>query len=426
MRYFFTLLLLPVVFWSFFLSGTAFSTDYYVDNSGSPACSNDSSRGTEENPWCSIPYGVSQLLPGDTLYVKSGTYTDYLAINNLSGSDNNRITIQAYPGDTVILLGQGLNSGRIRLINCHYLTFKGFQITNFNQGLFVDQESSHIILDELTVHYVGQEGIHVKENSHYITIQNCTVYDTRKWQYNGEGVYIGTGSAGPLDNTNNVIVRDCTIYNTIDEAIEIKPGTHDCLVENNIIYNITTGQSYGAIEVNENSAGVQNWGSNPNHVIRNNIIHDTDTAIRAGTGCLVYNNIIYDVGTEDRGIYVNNWANDNYTRKIYHNTIDMPSSSAIVVASGSTDIKNNIGPATVNNIASNASYYVNSQDGNEDYHLILGSAPIDAGVDLTGVVAYDFDGIVRTSGSSPDLGAFEYSDKGVTPPKPPQNLRIIN
>src|SRR5262249_57275556 len=43
---------------------------YYVDTNGS-----DSNPGTEEQPFQTLSTGVLVLSPGDTLYVKNGTYT---------------------------------------------------------------------------------------------------------------------------------------------------------------------------------------------------------------------------------------------------------------------------------------------------------------------------------------------------------------
>ncbi|MFH1760465.1 MAG: choice-of-anchor Q domain-containing protein [bacterium] len=162
----------------------------------------------------------------------------------------------------------------------------------------------------------------------------------------------------------------------------------------------------GAIEIDQATAGNQHWDSDPNHIVRNNLVRDFDTDIRTGTGCLIYNNIIYAVNYYS--IYVNNTVSDSYTRKIYHNTTDVSGSNAFYSAGGTADIRNNIGPATVNNMAINSPYFISTEEGSEDYHLIEGSGPIDAGVDLTSVVATDFESNARPEGSAVDMGAYEY------------------
>jgi parallel beta-helix repeat protein len=400
------------------------STIYYVDNSGSPACSNSPANGTGSNPWCTVNYGISRIAGGDTLYVKAGTYREDVYINGPAGAAVAPTIIRAYPGQTVTLLGAGVSSGRVKITDTSYITFDGFIITNFNQGLFVDN-SHYITVQNNTIHHVGQEGLGVHLDSSFIIIQNNTVHDTRQWQYNGEGIYVGHGSTASPDNTNNVTVRSNTIYNTNDEGIEIKPGTHDCVIEgNNVSYALLdpvySGAGAGAIEINESINGNQVWASDPQHIVRNNIVHDTKMGIRAGTGVTVYNNVVYNIDPAFPGIYADNLVGDSYTRRIYHNTVDLPSSRAIVVNSGIADVMNNIGPATTNNIATSDAYYVGKVVAN--YHLASGGAPIGAGRNLTSVVPTDIEGTSRLTTPPPDLGAYEYGGAGI--PAGPTNLKV--
>jgi hypothetical protein len=246
-------------------------------------------------------------------------------------------------------------------------------------------------------------------NSSFVTIEDNVIHDTRQWQYNGEGVYIGTGSAGPADNTHHVVIRNNHIYNTTDEAIELKAGTHDCTVERNFIHNVTTSGdwnvTWGAIEINQATGGEQYWGSDPRHIIRNNIIHSSKTGIHTDTGSTIYNNLVYNIAAPYYGIYVDNSTADAYVRRIYHNTIDVQASRAIVSDSAIADIVNNIGPASPHNITTSAAFYVDRFGA--DYRLAAGSPPIDTGLDLTGTVPTDIDGYSR-AGATPDLGAYEY------------------
>ncbi len=386
------------------LSFTTHAVIYYVNQNHPQA--NNTNAGTIDLPWLTMQHAVNTIQAGDTLYVKSGTYSGVFTLSKLSGASDKQTVVQTHPGEKVVFEGLGVNTGRIKIDSCDYMLFKGFEVTTHNQGIFITGGCSYITLDSVEVHNIGQEGIHVKENSHHIVIQNSAVYDTDKWDYNGEGVYIGTGSGGPFDSTSYVTVRNCVIYNTVDEAIEFKPGTHDCIAEGNLIYNIVTEKTVGAIEVNEDSLGVQNCSKNPEHIVRNNIIHSSNTAIRAGTGCTVYNNVIYSLTADNYGIYVNSRFNDTYTRQIYHNTINLPATHAVFVQSGQTDIKNNIGPLDSSNMEAYNSYFVSVQAGNEDFHLVAGSAPIDSGSDCG--ISEDFDGNPRPYGTAPDMGAYEY------------------
>ena len=412
-----------------FYSGSAYSASYYVANTG---C-NNSYPGSEAQPWCSIPTSIGKLSPGDTLYVKGGTYQDHnIYLTGKSGTESQPITVKAYPGQTPIIRGSGYTGNRNRFTNCNYFIFDGFTITNMNQGVFIEG-SNNFILRNNKVYDIGQEAVRVYVNSSYVTIDNNIIYDTGKYIYNGEGVYIGTADdASPDDNSHHITVKNNLIYNTKDEGIELKSGTHDCIIDNNVIYDGLQDSAYdtqygvGIIEVNP-AVGThpQHWESNPNHIVRNNTIYGTKainkTAINLSTGSTAYNNVIYGMTGSFRGISI---GGDTYPRKVYHNTVDLPSSRAIVpVGSPVADIRNNIGPATSGNLATSDAYYVNK--AGRDYHLVSGSAPIDAGVDLTGTVPIDRDGKNRPIGMAPDLGAYEYlSGTSAKIPNPPSNLQV--
>ena len=353
--------------------------------------------------------------------MKQGIYNQTVSVTRPSGSATKHTVIRAYPGHTVTIQGTG-NSGRVRITGVSYLTFEGFTITNFQQGLFVDGVSQHIIVRNCRVHDVGQEAIHVKENSSFVTIEGCTIYNTQVIGgcCNGEGIYLGTSSSGPLDNTNNVTARNNTIHHTTDEGIELKPGTHDCVVEGNELYSNNTNISYnqGAIEINQRDNSAQSWTGNPNHIVRNNLIHDNKAGIRLGTGATAYNNVIYNTASSFPGIFADNLNGDSFTRFVYHNTIHM-ASRGVTVSGATATVLNNIGTTGTNNLAYDAAYFVNA--AGRDYHLVPGAAPVNAGMDLRGVVPTDGDGLVRDA--QPDLGGQQ--QVLVQPPAAPQNLRII-
>jgi hypothetical protein len=172
------------------------------------------------------------------------------------------------------------------------------------------------------------------------------------------------------------------------------------------------------------------YNQDPAHVIKNNIIHDhanaTGGAIWTDTGCKIYNNVVWN---SSRGVYVSNSTSDTWTREVYHNTLNT-SGAGLTIAGGAHNIRNNIGTTDKDecpscNIAFNATYFVNVTGGYEDYHLVSGSSPIDAGVDLINIVAVDLDGNSRPNGLRPDLGAYEYKDKiDNIAPSSPKNLKI--
>src|SRR5439155_6690451 len=116
------------------------------------------------------------------------------------------------------------------------------------------------------------------------------------------------------------------------------------------------------------------------------------------------------------GVFVSN-AGDPYTRRVYNNTIDLPSARVVFIKAGAVDIKNNIGPLGASNLSTSDAYFVNKSLHN--YHLVAGKAPVDTGIN-TGVTA-DRDGVPRPQGKADDIGAYEYVGPIPTPtptPKP--------
>src|SRR5207247_6573532 len=97
---------------------------YYVATTGS-----DSNAGTLASAFRTVNKGVSVLTPGDTVFVRAGTYNEALESSTMPGgtSWSAPITIAAYPGETVTL--RPTNSVRVigfYTANQKYIIVKGF------------------------------------------------------------------------------------------------------------------------------------------------------------------------------------------------------------------------------------------------------------------------------------------------------------
>ncbi len=90
------------------LIGTASAAEYYVAGEN-PDCS-DLGTGNESKPWCTIQKAADVIGPGDTVYVRQGTYHEELTLKN-SGTDKNYITFAAYPGEEPVLDGSIVLTG---------------------------------------------------------------------------------------------------------------------------------------------------------------------------------------------------------------------------------------------------------------------------------------------------------------------------
>jgi hypothetical protein len=69
-----------------------------------PVRGQDSNAGTAEAPWQTLAHALRRLKPGDTLYLRGGTYYEKVFLSR-SGTAERPITIASYPGELAIIDG---------------------------------------------------------------------------------------------------------------------------------------------------------------------------------------------------------------------------------------------------------------------------------------------------------------------------------
>ena len=73
---------------------------YFVDT----ARGSDKATGTEAAPWKTLQHAVNQLKPGDTLYLRGGTYYERVRLS-CAGTYDAPITVRSYPGELAVIDG---------------------------------------------------------------------------------------------------------------------------------------------------------------------------------------------------------------------------------------------------------------------------------------------------------------------------------
>ena len=108
-------------------TATAFpSATYYVAPDGS-----DANPGTLAQPWATLQHAADSVGPGDTVYARGGVYHEFLVVS-VSGSATAPITFAAYPDETPVLDGTGLNwRYGIDIRASDWLTFDGFVVRSY-------------------------------------------------------------------------------------------------------------------------------------------------------------------------------------------------------------------------------------------------------------------------------------------------------
>ncbi len=357
---------------------------YYVATTGS-----DSNPGTSAAPFATLQKSVNAAGPGDTIIVGDGTYgptgglLSFGVTINKAGTASAPITLEAANKwgaklDCQLTCHSYINFGA----SSAYWVVKGFEIVNGVWGGFFSNSGggSHVLIQGNHIHNIGNQ-----PNTTDIGVM---------------GIYFGTGGGNPTIDGNVIhdIGRTTNITGNHDHGVYTHaPGS---LISNNIMFNMLNGwciqtadgfsgtiannSFYGADVLSSKLGQVVLWAANSNVVIRNNIFYATG-------GDAIHNSA----------------ATMSGTCSIDHNIVFTPGASVGLIdssISGCTQASNklNVDPLLV----APASY---------NFQLQAGSPAIDAGSPVSGVTG-DINGIPRPQGAAYDVGAFEYTGGGTTPP----------
>ena len=140
----------------------------------------DANPGTLEQPWGSFPKAISEAMPGDTIFVRGGTYDLLNTITisaTKSGTDSQLITLTAYHDEIPILdfLGQSFGSKGISL-RSNYWHIIGLQIKGAgDNGMEINFGFNNII--ERCAFYENRDsGLQLSNGSADNRIINCDSY----------------------------------------------------------------------------------------------------------------------------------------------------------------------------------------------------------------------------------------------------------
>ena len=281
--------LLYIGFGNIAMSVGAMGNTYYVAKTGL-----DSNDGSLAHPWLTINHAASTAVAGDTVYVRSGTYNEYVFDCYHSGTAGNPITFENYPGESPIIDGTGLanpssNYGLLYIVG-NYINWQGFEIRNslIYEGVYA-LHAFQVNLSNLKIHAINGSGIALGDCS-YMVIDTCELYNC---------------NTTPGDETiamspaQNIEIKNCYIHDTGSAGIDCKgangdSGCNNISIHNNEICNLANGSSGIYIDMQ----GINQNGFS----IYCNKIHNCGNAITLGsegnaatlTNTNIYNNLIYN------------------------------------------------------------------------------------------------------------------------------------
>jgi parallel beta-helix repeat protein len=438
-------------------------TTYYVAENG-----NDSNPGTENEPWLTIQKAADTAQAGDTVYIKEGTYSEWVSPQN-SGSPEYYITFAAYPGDVVTIDGADVDlryaHGLFEINGKSYVKVSGLRMINAwnGYGVFVNN-SDHVTVEKNDVYDTYSSGIHVVYSSDVIIdgnevemashggghecitvrltdgfeIKNNYVHDPYKGEYEGgEGIDAKQGASNGKIYNNHV--HDTIRIGIYTDAWD--QHTYNIDIYNNIVHDVYTGIAVAS----------EKQGLIENIRIFNNIVYNNDRGIGIATSGLlpgsdsqyevgyggpmknieIVNNTVYGNGggnADNGGIYA---AHNNVESVVIRNNIcsqngnyqlavvTNPSGADITVDHNLIDGSNSFswswngmswGATNGDNAIVADPMFV---DPPGKSFLLQGGSPAIDGGSTVDAPSHDFAGNARSDGK-PDMGAFEYAS--ISPP----------
>ncbi len=270
---------------------------FYVDGTSG----DDSNDGSFSAPWKTIQNAIDEVSAGETIYIMEGIYPDYNTpwSGASSGSENNWITFTNYQNDEVIIDGTGGTSNWAGLFwfdNHHHIRISNLTFRNSScHGILWENvlgDSSDIIIENCTFYNCSKSAINLKGSSgkiENIIIKDNVISDVQN-AWNGQH---GDESI-TLSNCDNFEIKDNFMFNNHKINIDLKSGSSNGEVHDNIINMTSTPVAYGlsGIYIDAQASDCSNI------FVYNNILWGNGTGLIAGTeqgGTLTninfYNNI---------------------------------------------------------------------------------------------------------------------------------------
>ena len=322
-------------------TATLHAETYYVDVTSIGGACADTNSGTQEiSPWCTLGQATATVQAGDTVMIRGGTYSEVLWPES-SGTESDRITFQAYPGEIPILTLPSDDGGYTIDIRSHsYLTFDGLHSQGARRYLLI-RDSSHVWVRNCV--FTNADNSH--ESGWYVGVQ---IEQNSQYNWLHDNVIGGVGYCTNEDNGGTINVGswahddDYSHYNLIENNVLFHGGHHVMemassfnVVRNNTFHNeewMTCAQPTGQcgnrdIGLSGNYLNVL-WNVFENNIIAHSAVPaDGNTAscfsLRANN-TIVRRNVFHNC--DGSGIEAASYThNDTYEpdpshSRIYHNT----------------------------------------------------------------------------------------------------------
>ena len=309
----------------------ASAMNYCIDQNHASA--SDSNPGTIDRPWKTFAKANSTLAAGDTVYVKQGTYSSYIAPVN-SGTSSSRITYRNFGTDIVTVQNAAYG---INLNGKSYVTVQGINFYNLDRFLFLQNGSSYNIIaycnfDQIRNYGSSWAGSRIIGNSKYNWIKECRF---SKYGQNSSGddsgVVLEIGDEEDAsDSTSNNLIENCVMFHGGHHVVGIASKYN--VVRNNYFHNDAWAQGPDGVLYGNRVLYLGGYAGNSGwNLIEGNRIGYGDSAVDSKNGNpgitlatsynIIRNNSFYHNTTEGICFYAGStyYCIVDYN-KIYNNT----------------------------------------------------------------------------------------------------------
>lgn len=382
---------------------------YFVSPSGS-----DLNAGTQAAPWRTIGKAAATVSGGDLVYLRGGTYSEYVNISRGGNSDSNRVTFQAYAGEVPIIDGSSRRTNvsnpwnavdNLINITANYVTLRGIELKNAAAfGIYI--RGNYAMIDKIHAHNNYFAGVYFYMSSNGV-VSDSVIHDSYDYGPGGTG---GGGNADCLGSSASNspttiygyhVFKNNLIYNCSDDGIDTWTSSNNT-IEGNIVHhagysNASNGGSSSSGQAIGNGNGYK-LGPGGGNLVRNNIAYFNLNAgfdDNGGRNITLLNNTAYNTGNAFQL-----WTSGNSAKN------NVAVGGAAIVSGNPVQSHNswNLG-------ISNPQFASTDPSSPSFLRLAPGSPAIDAGTNVG----------LPFNGSAPDLGAYE---TGGLPPPPPLSISL--
>lgn len=287
-----------------FVSSLTQAATYYVATSGS-----NSNPGTFAAPFATLQKAHDVANPGDTIYMRGGTYIAQQVSVSRNGVSGGYINVVNYPGEVPIL--DAVNDNRpgaaaIR-VSASWWHFKGLEVRNgYGHGIYLAGGASNNIVELCNAHnntrvQASGAGIIVEAGSNNLILNNDSHHNGKYGTSGGDGIDVNSPGTGN-------IVRGNRVWRNNDDGVDLW-GSQRVLVEGN--WSWENGKKDDLTPSGGDGAGYKLGGSGTSglHMVQNNLAwrnHANGFDNNSATLTMnVFNNTSWDNGTSNFSFYTN-------------------------------------------------------------------------------------------------------------------------